>query len=434
MHEDMSQRTRKEVLERLRKSYGKGSRFERTRVLDEATRLLGYHRKAAIRALRQKAGGKGVGGSKAGPAGGVRGRPKKYLASELLEPLRKIWLTAQQPCGRRLVGALPDWVPAYEEEYRRLSSGVKEVLLSASSATLDRLLRPLRMEHRRGLGGTRPGSLLRQQIPIAGVVWDQKVAGYLEFDTVALCGGRMDGDFVWMLDGTDYATAWVEVRAQWNRGQHGTLAGLKDIERALPFAVRGLDADNGGEFLNYGVVEWCRQHGRPIELTRSRPYRKNDNAHVEQKNWTHVRQWFGYERYDHAELVPLLNTLTCGALGQFQNYFLPTLKLVEKKRTETGRLQRRYGQVETPYARVLASGEVSAGKKRELQAARAQLNPFALEREIQKQLRRIEAERQRKPRVSFALKKRGAKKLLRAGRSFGKQTNIKINQKGHPLR
>jgi hypothetical protein len=246
--------------------------------LDEATRLLGYHRKAAIRVLRAK---KRQGTP---PTGRKRGRPKKYGPAELLEPLRRIWLTAQQPCGKRLVAALPDWVPAYEQAHRSLSGGVKEALLRASHATLDRLLRPLRVAHRRGLGGTRPCSLLRQQIPIAGVVWDQTEAGYLEFDTVALCGGKLEGDHVWMLDGTDYATAWVEVRAQWNRGHHGTLVGLKDIELALPFALRGLDADNGGEIMNYAVLEWCRQRGRPVELTRSRPYRKNDNAHVEQKN------------------------------------------------------------------------------------------------------------------------------------------------------
>lgn len=428
-------------MERLRKSYAKAGKFERTRLLEEAMRLLGYHRKAAIRALNAPVGKSG---------GGNRGgRPTKYRASELLAPLKRIWLAAQQPCGRRLVAVLEDWVPAYEQEHRSLSSGVREALLSASHATLDRLLRPVRVEHRRGPGGTRPGRLLRQHIPIAGVVWDQKEAGYLEFDTVALCGGRLEGEHVWMLDGTDYATAWVEVRAQWNRGHHGTLAGLKDIEAALPFALKGLDADNGGEIMNYAVLDWCRQRGRPIELTRSRPYRKNDNAHVEQKNWTHVRQWFGYERYDNAEVVALINELTRGALGQLQNYFLPTLKLVEKKRDDRGRVQRRYGQTQTPYARVLQSAQVEEEKKAQLRMLRARLNPFALEREIERQLRVIYARRQASKSVSFAYKTKGAMRPL-APRSLGgtaggrtrsasaahspKKPTTKNNQKGRPLR
>ncbi len=407
MHEDMSQRTRKEVMERLRKNYEKGDRFVRIRIVDEAVRLLGYHRKAAIRALNL-----GKGKRQQVAVSGGRGRPKKYRAGELLEPLKRIWLVAQQPCGRRLEAAMADWVPAYEQEHRSLSAGVKEALLTASSATLDRLLKPLRAAHRRGFGGTRPGSLLRQQIPIAGVVWDRKEAGYLEFDTVALCGGRLEGDHVWMLDGTDYATAWVEMRAQWNRGHHGTLRGLADIEEALPFELKGLDADNGAEIMNYAVLEWCRQRGRSIEMTRSRPYRKNDNAHVEQKNWTHVRQWFGYERYDNAEVVGKINELTRGALGQLQNYFLPTLKLVEKKRDDKGRLQRRYGEVQTPYARVLQSAQVSCEKKAQLEAMRARLNPFALVREIERQLRDIHAQRQRSKSESFAFSSKGAMRPL----------------------
>jgi len=212
---------------------------------------------------------------------------------------------------------------------------------------------------------------------------------------VALCGGSLEGDHLWMLDGTDYATAWVEVRAQWNRGQHATLCGLEDIRQSLPFDLRGVDADNGGEFINWLVIEWCRQGARGIELTRSRPYHKNDNAHVEQKNWTHVRQWFGYERYDKEELVERINTLTRGALGQFQNFFAPTLKLQQKKRDEHGRLRRVYGEACTPYDRVLASAQVSVEKKEELRALKATLNPFVLKSQIERQLRAIEKLRQR---------------------------------------
>jgi hypothetical protein len=385
----MSQRTRKEVLGRLQKSHRRAkTKWEKTVIVDQAVQLLGYHRKAAIRAL---GGGPHRPSTKTETARG--GRPRVYEAWQLVPVLKEIWLAAQQPCGRRLAAAMRDWVPAYEVHHRRLESGVRARLLGASSATLDRLLEPLRTQHRRGLGGTRPGSLLRQQIPIAGASWAQEEAGFLEVDTVALCGGSLEGEHLWMLDSIDYATAWVEVRAQWNRGQAATLEGVEDIRDALPFVLRGLDADNGGEFLNWHLVEWCRRQAQRIELTRSRPYHKNDNAHIEQKNWTHVRQWFGYERYERLELVELINALTRGALGQLQNFFLPTLKLQEKKRDAQGRLQRRYEAARTPYERVLASAQVTAQRKAQLQQQKAGLNPFALRAEIERQLRHIEKRR-----------------------------------------
>ena len=392
----MSSTTRKEVLARLRRQYAKARGFEKTTVLDQAVRLLGYHRKAAIRALQKRP----AAARSPGQAPALIGRPRQYEAVALLPALRAIWLAAQQPCGRRLAAAMADWVPAYEQEHRRLEGGTRAALLSASPATLDRLLAPVRAAHRRGLSTTRPGRLLRQHVPIAGVVWNQTLPGYLEVDTVALCGGTLEGDHAWMLDATDYATGWVEVRAQWNRGQHATLCGLEDIRQSLPFVLRGLDADNGGEFMNWLVIEWCRQGARGIELTRSRPYHHNDNAHVEQKNWTHVRQWFGYDRYDHEPVVELINTLTRGALGQLQNFFLPTLKLEAKERDAKGRLQRRYGAAQTPWARVLAHESVSAEKKQQLQALKARLNPFALQRDIERQLKRIGQQRSRSRRRS----------------------------------
>ena len=386
----MSAKTRKEVLARLRRNYAKARRSEeKTVLLDEACRVLGYHRKAAIRALNEK---KEKPKAKAAPA--VFGRPREYEASKLLPVLKTIWLCAQQPCGRRLAALMADWVPAYEAEDRRLESGVREALLRASPATLDRLLQGVRVQG--GATGTRPGSLLRKQIPIAGKVWDQSEAGYLEVDTVAMCGGLLQGTHVWMLDATDYATAWVEVRAQWNRGQHATVCSLEDVRQRLPFELRGLDADNGSEFLNGHVLAWCGERRPRVDLTRSRAYHKNDNAHIEQKNWTHVRQWFGYERYDNLEVVELINELTRGALGQLQNYFLPNLKLLSKERDEKGRMVRRYGPAQTPLERVLASEQVSAAKKAELRKKKAKLNPFALQRQIEKELRVIEAKRRAK--------------------------------------
>ena len=277
-----------------------------------------------------------------------------------------------------------------------MPGAVREKLLSASGRTLDRLLEPLRVrEGRRCL--TRPGSLLRQQIPIRGSVWDEGKPGWLEVDTVALCGGSVAGEFVWMVDGVDYATAWVEVRAMWGRGQAGTLAALQDMEAHLPFALLGLDSDNGGEFLNYHVMSWLQRRARPVFMTRSRPYKKDDNAHVEQKNWTHIRQWFGYERHDNPEVVELINKLVKGPYGQLLNYFHASLKLEGKERNE-GRLRRIYGPAQTPLARVLASAQVHAGTKVRLCAEKKRLNPFALKQEVARGLKAIAALRQERRR------------------------------------
>jgi hypothetical protein len=230
--------------------------------------------------------------------------------------------------------------------------------------------------------------LLRQQIPIRGSLWEEGKAGWLEVDTVALCGGSVAGEFVWMVDGVDYATTWVEVRAMWGRGQAGTLAALQDVEASLPFALLGLDSDNGGEFLNYHVLRWLQQRPRPVFMTRSRPYKKDDNAHVEQKNWTHIRQCFGYERHDNPEVVALINALAKGAYGQLLNYFHASLKLERKERIE-GRVKRIYGAAQTPLTRVLASAEVTEQTKQRLQQHKARLNPFALKQAVDRSLKEI---------------------------------------------
>jgi hypothetical protein len=237
MDQTMSQTTREEVLTMLRRRYQNAGREHKRKLLDQAQELLGYHRKSAIRSLRAPT-------LVRGPRI-LTGRPVQYEPGRLLPWLRPIWAATDYACGRRLVARLPEWIPACEQHERRLPAQVREKLLSASGRTLDRLLEPLRG---RGAGRslTRPGTLLRQQIPIRGSVWEEGKAGWLEVDTVALCGGSVAGEFVWMVDGVDYATTWVEVRAMWGRGQAGTLAALQDVEASLPFALLGLDSDKTG--------------------------------------------------------------------------------------------------------------------------------------------------------------------------------------------
>ncbi len=384
MDKTMSQTTREEVLNKLRRRYQNAGGQHKRKLLDQAQDVLGYHRKAAIRALG------------AAPverrARIITGRPITYEPAVLLPWLRPIWQATDYACGRRLVAMLPEWVPAYEQHERKLPLEVRDKLLAASARTLDRLLEPLRGQGA-GRSLTRPGTLLRHQIPIRGSVWEDGKAGWLEVDTVALCGGSVAGEFVWMVDGVDYATTWVEVRAMWGRGQVGTLAALRDVEANLPFELLGLDSDNGGEFLNHHVLSWLQKRPQPVFMTRSRPYKKDDNAHVEQKNRTHIRQCFGYERHDNPEVVELINTLVKGAYGKLLNYFHASLKLERKERSE-GRLTRIYGQAQTPLARVLASAQVTPQTKRRLEQEKAALNPFALKQVVARSLKMIASLRQ----------------------------------------
>src|SRR5271170_49736 len=259
MDKAMSQPTRREVLEKLRRRYERAGLEHKSKLLDQAQEMLGYHRKSAIRALKAPVV---VRGPWINP-----GRPRDYEPRVLLPYLRPIWQATDYACGRRLVAMLPEWIPAYEQHERRVPAEAREKLLLASGRTLDRLLEPLRAQGtRRSL--TRPGTLLRQQIPIRGSLWEENKAGWLEVDTVALCGGSAAGEYVWMVDGVDYAKTWVELRAMWGRGQAGTLAALQDMEACLPFTLLGLDSDNGGEFLNHHVLKRLQKRPRPVFMTR----------------------------------------------------------------------------------------------------------------------------------------------------------------------
>ena len=379
MDKTMSQQTREEVIAKLRQRYKTAGKEHKQKLLTQAQELLGYHRKSAIRALRAPQ-------IERTPRI-LTGRPPVYHPGVLVPTLRKIWEASDFACGLRLAAMLPEWIPAYEAHEKSLSAEVRDKLLSASARTLDRLLEPLRVNGT-GRSLTRPGTLLRHQIPIRGSVWEENKAGWMEVDTVALCGGSVAGEFVWMVDGVDYATTWVEVRAMWGRGQDSTLAALKDLEASLPFALLGLDSDNGGEFINHHVMRWLQTRPRPVFMTRSRPYKSDDNAHVEQKNWTHVRQCFGYQRHDNPEVVEPINELVKGVYGQLRNYFHASLKLESKERYD-GRIRRIYGKAQTPLARVVASTEVTKETKQKLQEQKARLNPFALKLEVARRLKEI---------------------------------------------
>jgi hypothetical protein len=292
-------------------------------------------------------------------------------------------------CPKRLVAAIPLWLPFYEQSYEKLSDEVSSKLLSISAATIDRLLAPIRAKSkRRGLCATKPGRLLRNQIPIRTSNWDITQPGFVEADTVAHCGNSLAGDFIWSLTLTDIHSGWTESRATWNNGATGVIRQIRDIEAKLPFPLKGFDCDNGSEFLNHHLKQYFTDHKPRIKFTRSRPYKKNDNAHVEQKNWSYVRQLLGYQRLDNPELVQLINDLYANYYSLYQNHFCPTLKLKSKQRLNS-KYRRQYESPKTPYQRLIESPHISREQKETLKEMHQGLDPFYLKSQIEKELRLI---------------------------------------------
>jgi hypothetical protein len=230
--------------------------------------------------------------------------------------------------------------------------------------------------------------LLKQHIPLRTDRWDVTVPGFTEIDLVAHGGESGDGEFAHSLNLTDIHTTWVETRAVLGRGQHAVQQALEEMRQTLPFPLQGIDSDNGSEFINAHLVRYCQRHG--IQFTRGRPYKKDDNAHIEQKNWTHVRRLLGYVRYDAPAAVAAMNALYRQELRLFQNLFLPSVKLVRKVRVGS-RLRRVYARPQTPFDRVQACPEADPAKVAQLEALRTQLDPFALAEAIDQQLSRLYA-------------------------------------------
>jgi len=351
-----------------------GRRFK-SKILDEFCAVCGYTRKYAIGLLKRKPRQRR---KKPGP--------RRQYDGSVLAPLKVIWLACEQMCSKRLKVALALWLPFYEQEYGALAEPVRQKLLRMSAATIDRLLKPERARYPgKGLCGTRPGGRLKHQIPIRTDNDDVDRPGYLEADTVAHCGNSLAGDFVWSVTFTDIYSQWTENRAVWNKGAEGVLQQVKEVEAGLAFELLGFDVDNGSEFLAFHLWRYLLDRPRPVPLTRSRPYRKNDQAHVEQKNWTHVRQLLGYQRLEQPELVPLINDLY-RTWGRLHNFFCPNLKLLSKTR-KGAKTVRKYSPPQTPYQRLLVSEHLSQDQKQKLQDQFQKLNPLQLKKRIEQQLK-----------------------------------------------
>jgi hypothetical protein len=376
----MKKRTKLPDLNLIRIRYHRSKRKNKGKLLDELCDLYGCNRKYLLQVFNGLTRKQYV----------KRGPKRHYLEKELLEPLRTIWLATDQMCSKKIKSAMPLWLPHYEVEFGFLNKEVKAKLLAMSPATIDRLLKSSRLTYKRkGLTGTKPGYLLKNQIPIKTDYWDVTRPGFMEADTVAHCGDSMAGDFVWSLTLTDILSSWTEARAMWNKGSEGVVKQVKNIEVNLPFEILGFDCDNGSEFLNWHLIRYFTDgRSKEVQFTRSRPYKKNDNAHVEQKNWSFVRHLLGYDRFENERIVALLNDLYANEWSLYQNYFCPTMKLLAKKKINS-KYCKKYEKAKTPYQRLMECPDIPKETKNKLEKQCRSLNPFSLKKVIEKKLKNI---------------------------------------------
>ena len=379
----MSNQSRVEYAREVSARYRHASRAEKSVILDEFCQTCGYNRKYAVGLLRDPPALRSV------PI--QRPRAKRYGA-DVTRALKLLWQLSNGLCAKRLVPFLPEFIAALERHHEIcLSTDVREKLLTISPATADRLLTVLRTgEALRGRSTTKPGTLLREQIRIrTQFAWDEQKPGYFEVDLVAHCAESAAGEFLYTLTLTDIATGWTECQALLNRSQIGVTEAIERVRKLLPFPILGLDSDNGGEFINHNLKRYCDEH--KIDFTRCRPYKKNDQCYVEQKNWTVVRQHIGYARYEGAGECQLLQSAHRW-LRRHVNYFQPSVKLLSKERDKgsEARVHKHYDRAQTPYQRLIASGVLGKDIREDLETFYLGLNPVEILDEFNAAIRRLQ--------------------------------------------
>lgn len=388
----LSMKERQAVTKALALQYQRGSKKERGMILDRFVDATGYNRSYAGWLLRNH--GKRV---EAAPGvvveGSVRAkkRPtprKRVYGPQEVKALKKVWKIMDYICGKRLAPFLPELVPRLVRQGElKVSKATAAKLARMSPATVDRLLAPERKKLCiKGRSQTKPGTLLKHQIPVRTFSeWNELKPGFVEIDLVAHDGGSSHGEYCQILDVTDICTGWSEQMAVPTKAQHFVFKAIKEVRERLPFAMLGIDSDNGGEFINHQLARYCTEE--KITFTRTRSGRKNDNCHVEQKNWSIVRRISGYDRFEgHAACQELNNLYTVAR--DYVNFFMPSMKLVEKVR-DGAKVTKRHDKARTPYERALESPDVSRGVKTALRRRYATLNPAALQREMQRIQKRL---------------------------------------------
>jgi hypothetical protein len=376
----MNMTTKKELFKEVLKRYLKASKQEKTIILDELSANLDMHRKAVIRALRRKQICDPLKPKK------KAGRPITYGA-DTVSALKKIWKISGELCAERLHPIVTSYVEILIRDNMWMCSDEATWKLQAMSigTMKSRIERFLRIKIGGGRSTTKPSDL-KEVIPIRRGPWDNPDPGYGEIDTVVHCGTTLSGDMAYTVNFVSISTFWSESAAQINKGQQRTKQSIIEIKRRLPFTLLGLDPDTGSEFINWLLKKWCDKE--KIELTRSRPNHKNDNAHIEQRNFTNVRKLLGYTRIDTQEAANLMNKLYAGPWRLYVNFFQPVMQCQKKERIGS-RYVRRYDIPATPYQRVLADPRIDKKIKKQLTKKYATLNPKTLREEIDRLVTKI---------------------------------------------
>ena len=374
----MTRRSIFEYAEAIRERYLKASKKMKTKILDEFVAATKVHRKAAIRMLNRVSRKRDA---------KRPGRPRLY-SLEAMSALKSVWEAADRLCSKRLHPFLPELVGILVRKGElRVSTQTQAELCRMSPSTIDRLLRRWRdRTPHHGLSTTKPGTLLKNTIPIKTFSeWNESKPGFLEVDLVAHCGDNVEGFYLNTLSAVDVATGWFEPVVVWGKGQDRVKGAVYDVQKGLPVPLLGLDSDNGGEFINQSLHDYCRQSG--IIFTRSRSYKKNDSCHVEQKNWSVVRRTIGYDRFNSKAAFQTLDGVYT-LLRLYINYFQPVLKLVAKTR-HGAKVHKVYDKAQTPYERLLKSGVLSEEKKRQLASIYSALNPAKLLKQIRQEVEHL---------------------------------------------
>ncbi len=376
----MGMHSKRQYLQTIRLRYKYATREQKSHILDEFCSVCGYNRKYAIWLLNEN-------GTKKTKIKNKAGRKPIYDHPDILEVLMEIWKEAELPCATRLKEIIPEWLPYFKKFI--IDDDIKEKLTGMSASTIDRLMAKSRPAFtRRGLATTKPGSIIRKQIPVKTNQWDESIPGFIEADTVAHCGTTTEGSYVFSINCVDIATGWTEQRAIWGKGAQGTLEAIKDIEKTLPFTIKGFDCDNGSEFLNWHLVRYLTDRKTPVAFTRARAYHKNDNAHIENKNWTHIRQMLGYQRFDNPKLTHLLNELYTSEWNDYFNFFIPSVKLISKTRVGS-KIKKIHDKPKTPFQRLIESKHLDTQTTEHLKRYLRTLNPFDLHQQIKLKIKPI---------------------------------------------
>ncbi len=373
----MGKNSRREYFKAIYYRYRKADMAEKNRILDEFCRVCNYNRKYAIAKLN------GPGPEKVQRKRKAR---KPHYDSGVIRILISVWMAAGYLCSVRLKAALPLWLPWIRKRFQ-LNAEVEKDLLQINARQMDRRLQSQKRKVRKSIyGRTKPGSLLKHHIPIKTDHWNVSVAGFTEIDLVSHSGNSATGEFIYSLNQTDILTTWVETRPVLGKSERNVVSALENIQKTLPFRLKGIDSDNGSEFINDHLFRYCQNN--QIQFTRGRPYKKDDNAHIEQKNWTHVRKVFGWRRYDSLEAINAMNQLYSNELRWLMNLFTPSMKLKKKIRIGS-KLKRIYDQSQTPLDQLIASGSGKKDQISQLVTLRANLDPFELSNQIELRIAQI---------------------------------------------